>query len=56
VRLRIYELIKPLESFQNIEVKKDGAIYELLAKYESMIASYSTTVFEAMAFKNIYKF
>jgi len=50
-----YELIKPLETFENIEIKKDGDIYELLAKSESIIACYSTTVFEAMAFKkNIY--
>jgi CDP-glycerol glycerophosphotransferase (TagB/SpsB family) len=50
-----YELIKPLETFENIDIKKDGDIYELLAKSESIIACYSTTVFEAMAFKkNIY--
>ncbi len=53
--MKNYELIKSLESFQKIEVKKDGDIYELIAKSESIIACYSTTVFEALAFnKNIY--
>lgn len=53
--MKNYRLIKSLESFQNIEVKKDGDIYELIAKSESIIACYSTTVFEALAFnKNIY--
>lgn len=53
--IKNYELIKPLETFENIEIKKDGDIYELLAKSESIIACYSTTFFEALAFnKKIY--
>lgn len=53
--MKNYNLIKPLEVFRNIEVQKDGDIYELLAKYESIVACYSTTVFEALAFnKRIY--
>jgi len=53
--MKNYNLIKPLEAFRNIEIQKDGDIYELLAKYESIVACYSTTVFEALAFnKRIY--
>ena len=48
--MKNYNLINPLESFRNIEIQKDGDIYELLAKYESIVACYSTTVFEALAF------
>jgi len=49
--MRNYNLIKPLEAYRNIEIQKDGDIYELLAKYESIVGCYSTTVFEALAFK-----
>jgi len=53
--MKNYNLIKPLEAFRNIDIQKDGDIYELLAKYESIVACYSTTVFEALAFnKRIY--
>jgi CDP-glycerol glycerophosphotransferase (TagB/SpsB family) len=53
--MKNYYLIKPLEAFRNIEIQKDGDIYELLAKYENIVACYSTTVFEALAFnKRIY--
>lgn len=49
--MKNYELIKPLESFQNVEVKKDGDIYELIARCENIVACYSTVVFEVLAFK-----
>lgn len=53
--MKNYNLIKPLEAFRNVDIQKDGDIYELLAKYESIVACYSTTVFEALAFnKRIY--
>lgn len=53
--IKNYNLIKPLEAFNNINIQKDGDIYELLAKYESIVACYSTAVFEALAFnKRIY--
>jgi len=53
--MKNYILIKPLETFRNVDIQKDGDIYELLAKYESIVACYSTTVFEALAFnKKIY--
>jgi len=53
--MKNYNLIKPLEAFKNIEIQRDGDIYELLAKYEIIVACYSTTVFEALAFnKRIY--
>lgn len=53
--MKNYSLIKPLEAFKNIEIQKDGDIYELLAKYESIVACYSTVVFESLVFnKRIY--
>lgn len=48
--MKNYNLIKPLEAFRNIEIQKGGDIYELLAKYESIVACYSTAVFEGSAF------
>jgi hypothetical protein len=49
------ERYKSLYNYSNVEVKKEGDIYELLAKYENIVASFSTVVFEALAFnKRIY--
>jgi hypothetical protein len=46
---------KELENYKNIEIKKYGDIYGFLAKYENIVACYSTTIFEALAFnKKIY--
>lgn len=54
--MKNYELIKPLESFSNVEIRKDGDIYELIARCENIVACYSTAIFEALAFnkKRIY--
>lgn len=49
--MKNYELIKPLESFSNVEIRKDGDIYELIARCENIVACYSTVVFEVLAFK-----
>lgn len=49
------ERYKILYDYENVEVKKDGDIFELLAKSEKIVACYSTTIFEAIAFnKKIY--
>ena len=49
-------MIEPLENFPNVQIKKDGDIYELLAKCENVVGCYSTAIFEALAFdkKKIY--
>jgi len=48
--MKNYELIKTLEPFQNIDIKKNEDIYALLAKCRYIVSCYSTTVFEALAF------
>jgi len=49
-------MIEPLENFPNVQIKKDGDVYELLAKCENVVGCYSTAIFEALAFdkKKIY--
>ena len=49
--VRFEERYKSLYKYSNVEIKKDGDIYELLARYEYIVASFSTVVFEALAFK-----
>jgi len=50
-----FDIIKPLESFSNVEIRKDGDIYELIARCENIVACYSTVVFEVLAFdKKLY--
>jgi len=48
--LPLYERYEVLKPYPNITIAKSGDIYEYIARYENIIACYSTTVFEAMGF------
>ncbi len=41
---------KELYKYANIEIAKSGDIYEYFAQFENIVASYSTTVYEALGF------
>jgi len=45
------ERYKELYYFDNIEVDKHGDIYELIYNCDCMVGCYSTTIYEALAFK-----
>jgi hypothetical protein len=53
--LNSLNLIKPLEKYSNIFIKKDGDIFDYIAKSEVIVACYSTTIFEAIGMgKKVY--
>lgn len=49
------ERYRSLYKYDNVMVAKSGDIYKFIAEYEQIVASHSTTIFEAMGFdKKIY--
>lgn len=53
--LNSYDSIKSLEKYSNIFIKKDGDIFDYIAKSEIVVACYSTTIFEAVGMnKKVY--